>query len=296
MNELMRKLYFWKAEMIYLCLAKRDANIKNLLKEQIAQEYLNKHYVLPYYRNKKKLERQQQGLSKHCWIYWKQGVDKAPDIVKKCVKSIDATFNTSGWRVHILDMEEAKKLTDIPDYIWEKNKNGYIKDAHLADLIRLNLINRNGGCWVDATVLFSGTEVIPSFLYDEGFFMFRNYMKNDSYINISNWLIYSDPHNPLINDTYEILLDYWKKEKVFIQYYGFHLIFKLVTDHYLEYWKTLTPYSNIPPHVLQEVLLEQYNSNTLKKIFSVSMIHKLKWRVPEKPEKDSYLYYLLNDC
>lgn len=295
-NELIRKLRFWKAEVVYLCFGKRDINVKNLLKEQIAQEYLNKYYVIPYYHNKKQLEQQKQEVSKNCWIYWKQGIDNAPAIVKKCVTSTERVFNASGWKVHILDLETARRLTDIPDYIWDKYKAGCIKDAHLADIIRLSLIKNNGGCWVDATVLFSETENVPSFLYDEGFFVFRNYMKNDNYINISNWLIYADPKNPLISDIYEILLKYWEKEKVFIQYYGFHLIFKLVTDHYAEYWRSLTPYSNVPPHILQEMLLEKYNYNTIKKIYKFSMIHKLKWRVPEKPDKDSYLYYLLNYC
>lgn len=291
-KELRRKLKFTRAEFVYLFLAQKDANVKELLKEQIASNYLSKKYVEPYFRcNKIGGVGEYIDIVQIAWIYWAQGLENAPEIVKVCVRSAVKAFRDAGWDVKILDKKSVRTYADLPDYIWDKYEDGIIGDAHLSDLIRLSLLIKWGGCWCDATVFFSGQ--LPDYVFAHELFVFRGDLRNNTYTNISNWMIYSIRSHPILSAVKDILLDYWKKEKILIQYFTFHLVFRLVTEHYSDYWRSLPVYSNVLPHLLQQKLLETYSDSLYKEICDITSIHKLYWRIPEKLEEDSFYNRIL---
>lgn len=284
--ELIRKVHFIRAQIVYYILANRDENVKNLLKEQIAMKYIKKKYVNKYYRNKKINDNLKGEVPKVVWIYWKQGKDRIPSIVDLCIESVKKTFEKENWTVNFIDYEFVKNNLEMDSYIFEKYEHKQIKDSHFSDLVRLNILNRFGGCWIDATVLMSAHKV-PNYISKAPFFVYQNYLKNDSYINISNWLISSCKHNPILEDVYNILLEYWKKEKCMIQYYGFHIIFKLVSEQYPSIWENVYIMDNIAPHILQSVGLKKIKKNILNEIIENSDFHKLTWRIPNDIEENS---------
>ena len=83
------------------------------------------------------------------WVSWMQGYDKAPDIVKKCIDSIKASTNHP---VYIVTSENLNEYADIPDYISEKYASGIITNAQFSDILRMSLLSKHGGIWIDATV------------------------------------------------------------------------------------------------------------------------------------------------
>lgn len=296
-DELLRKLKYCRAEILYLFFTDKDKNIKNILKEQIAAKYLDRKYVRKYFSlvecNEKEINAQVPHV---CWVYWEQGKENMPSIAKTCFNSVKRLFEKNGWRVILLNIEQAKEKTDIPAYIWEKYYKGKIGKAHMSDIIRASLLDLYGGIWIDATVFFSENNSIPLFLYDAPFFAFSNLERNDKYINISSWLLSSSKSNPLIKHTKNILYKYWEKENVTIQYYLFHLIFKLVTDHEPVLWQNVAKYSNLPPHILQKELWMKYDEKRLNQIYAMSPVHKLIWRVPKEIGKDSiYMRLIINE-
>ncbi len=283
---------FARSEFTYLFLSGRDPDVRELLKLQTASGYLDKRYVTPYFQqNHTDICENLQGLLRRepvrtAWIYWAQGMQRAPYIVQKCVDSAQRAFRAKGWEVKILDLETVKRYVSLPAYVWDKYKAGTIKDAHLSDLIRVCLLTGRGGCWVDATVFFTGG--LPEYVYSRELFAYRGDMRNNRYSNISNWMIYSINDHPLLTAVRDILLRYWEKEEILIQYFAFHLVFKLVTDHFAEYWETLPVFSNVPPHVMQYRLLKPYSETEYRDICSMSAVHKLYWRIPDHAPENSF--------
>lgn len=57
----------------------------------------------------------------------------------------------------LIEITEANlsQYVELPDFVWERYRAGRLSMAHLSDLIRVNLLIRYGGTWVDATVFLS---------------------------------------------------------------------------------------------------------------------------------------------
>ena len=92
-----------------------------------------------------------------CWL---QGENEIPILSKACLNSVRR--NCKGYEIIIITENNINKYIHIPPYIFKKYKNHYMKPAHFADLIRLELLLKYGGTWIDSSVLITN--------YDEIFF------------------------------------------------------------------------------------------------------------------------------
>lgn len=103
--------------------------------------------------------------SDNVWIYWGQGVENAPDIVRLCVRSVMDNFTNDGRRVILLNDDNISDYVTFPDYIMEKYRKGIITRALFSDLLRLELLITHGGTWVDSTVFCSHGGGVNSLIY-----------------------------------------------------------------------------------------------------------------------------------
>ena len=88
------------------------------------------------------------------WFCWLQGLDDAPEIVKACYNSIKR--NIPNREVKVIDAKNWKEYVELPDFIVKKWENGKIPAALFSDLLRLELLIKYGGTWIDSTVLCTG--------------------------------------------------------------------------------------------------------------------------------------------
>ena len=88
------------------------------------------------------------------WVFWYQGKESMPELIRMCYHSI--CRNANGRKVVLLTKDNLSDYVQMPDYIMEKVKKGYITFTHLSDLIRVSLLYRYGGTWMDATLLTTG--------------------------------------------------------------------------------------------------------------------------------------------
>ena len=112
------------------------------------------------------------------WQYWAQGYDRVPDVVRKCLESID-WFAADYTIVRLTDANLVDYL-DVPDFIQEKREK--MTTAHYSDLLRLMLLKTYGGIWMDATILLTGP--IPEEYASQDFFVFR---RDPNEPNIKYW-------------------------------------------------------------------------------------------------------------
>ena len=94
------------------------------------------------------------------------------------------------------------KYVQFPNYIIEKWNAGLITNTHMTDLLRLELLIRYGGMWVDATVLCtSRSKNIPKYYFDSELFFYQCLKPGrDGHCNyISSWLISAKTNNKNTN-------------------------------------------------------------------------------------------------
>ena len=140
--------------------------------------------------------------TKNVWFCWMQGKDKMPDIVRACYNS--QIRNIKDREFHFIDESNWRDYVSIPDYLVEKYRKGIMPTAMFTDLIRLELLIKYGGSWIDSTVLCAGG--YDPELLDADIFMYQ-YGKGQG---LSNWFITSCTNNPMLMVIRDVLHQYWK--------------------------------------------------------------------------------------
>lgn len=245
------------------------------------------------------------------WQLWLQGEEKMPAIVKKCTNTVKKYHNE---QVILLTKENLKEYIELPDYIEEKYKKGIITHANYSDLIRLSLLAKYGGCWVDSTIYL--TNKIPNEIFETDFFAFKSLdSENLKFINtIEQFKIFSNAKNKvisfespyflasksgniLINAVLQLFLEYWKHEEKLADYLMIDKMFVLAIlcnpACKQEFLKMPTYYlDNVL--LLQGALLERFDNKLFDNIKALTPIHKLTHKnLHRNPYKDSFLMYIL---
>src|SRR5260370_18255679 len=88
-------------------------------------------------------------LPKTIWCLWFQGWANAPDLVKACGASWRQ--QNPGWKIHYLSLDNLETCLDPSTDL----RVIFGKDVPMearSDAIRIELLSRFGGVWVDSTV------------------------------------------------------------------------------------------------------------------------------------------------
>lgn len=228
------------------------------------------------------------------WICWFQGIENAPELVKACYNSVLKNYKDK--EIIVLTEENYKKYVDMPEHIIKKWEKGYITFAHFSDILRIELLSKYGGLWLDSTIF---TTKRSELVFNENIelFVFKQVeldRKNSLSVVASNWLIYANKNNNIINLTKKLLYYYWKDYNYAINYNIFHIFFKLATEVYKDEWKNVPTFNNISPHILQFELNDDFQEIRFNEIKNMSDFHKLNWRIKSE-NKNSFYNYIVNN-
>lgn len=228
--------------------------------------------------------------SKIIWVCWFQGIENAPLLVKRCYQSL--IKNMPGFEIRVIDEKNMLNYVDIPDYIIEKWKNGIISSAHFSDVLRVELLVKYGGVWIDATVLCTNND-LSKYIINSPIFVFKSVMRGSDTISASNWLISSKPNNPILVLMQRLLNEYWKKENIAINYYMFHLFFTMAIEKYPEIWSELPTFNNVNPHILVNELNNNFCKNRYEEIDKISSFHKLNYKLNYNEEANTFYNHII---
>lgn len=266
-------------------------SIKNEIEYQKVYKYLNKY--------KKNFSGYTEGevinnsvkINKTIWVCWLQGIINAPALVQKCFDSIQVN-KPEEYDLVLLTKENMAEYIQLPDYIWEKYKSGAITNTHLSDIIRIELLNKYGGCWIDATVYCSAK--IPRIYLEGDIFVFRWSLLDNSILQMSSWWMHATKGEKIISDVRKMLFSYWKQEKYLRNYFLLHIIFSKVVN---EDSFNNASFRNIPyvcnsvPHILSRKMEFEYNEKEWNVIKEMSTVHKLTYK-RHFLQGDIYNYYM----
>ncbi len=274
-----------KVEIQYL--ARTGKNVpekmkKHLLKKhQIMQKYFEKQFgdFFKNYDYAKELDSEGNGQS--CiWICWWQGIDQAPPIVKICIDSIRK--NSGDCEVIIITEDNYQEYVAFPEWIEQKYKKGIISRTHYSDLLRLSLLAKFGGLWLDATFFCTNDFVEDVFSHS----LFSIKRPNYSCLSVANGnfanyaLACNYEARRCFAVIYDFCLEYWREKNYLIDY--------LVTDYMIvmaqrydseirEKFEQI-PENNPECDELFKILGESYDEQVWKQIKSKTGLFKLSWK------------------
>jgi len=217
---------------------------------------------------------------KTIWIYWDSGFDNAPLIVKICAKRLKEYDNVN---IVFLDNKNLEDYIQLPDHILQKVFQGKISKAHFSDLLRVELLFRHGGIWLDATVFLTGDKIPAELLGDDLFvYSMSKPSINGNPIYLSSWAMASPANHPILAITRSYLHDYWEKNDKLMDYFLLHIALCATINSFPEYRpKYLGFYNNADPHLLLLNYHSKFSDELYAAITSVSTIHKLSYKYDE---------------
>lgn len=273
----------------------RDRTSLEILRLSVQQKVkikLRKKYIKKLIRFDKNYIEQKKEVSNKIWICWFQGIENAPDIVKKCYDSVKN--NLSNKEIILITEKNMSNYVSFPDYIMKKWKAGIITNTHMTDLLRLELLSKYGGMWLDATVFCSRKiEEIPEYYFNSNLFMYQCLKpgRDGHTTYISSWLISAKSNNKILMATKYLCYEYWKKNNKMIDYFLLHDFLSIVLEFYEEDWKKIIPVDNSAPHILLLRLFDKYDEDIWNSIKEQVPFHKLTYKFEKEKMKEEKTFY-----
>lgn len=269
-----------------------DYENKKILYYKRTYKWLYKKYIMSSDVEPSGLKYVGTAPSNPIWVYWKQGIENAPDIVKKCIYSITKSTKQP---VIILDEKNISEYVIFPYYIMEKRKKGNISEAAFSDILRFSLLENYGGTWIDATVFAS--DELPDYIINSDFFAYRDtFGPIENPTEMSLWVLHSKPHNKIIQESRNILFEYWRKENYVIEYLLPYMILTMVLKtKYPSEYKNMPYASSEYCYLLFQSFEDLFNEKKYQHICSLTQIHKLSYKIEDKlySKKDTFYKYII---
>lgn len=253
----------------------------------IAQEYCKKKAEASF----KKADR--------IWVFWYQGYESAPPLVKKCIGSIFR--HAAGHEVVLLTKENYAQYVQIPPYIMEKLEKGCFSLTHFSDLLRMELLSTHGGLWLDATVFVS--QDIPDEFFTARYFTVH-YTKSTSTITGGKWTGFCQSgcaDSAVHSFCRDVFRAYWKKYDILADYFLIDYVTAFGCKNVPEIAALIdaVPLNNEGIKELDRHFNDEYSEAHLQSILASSAFFKLNWKRNYKTETNGretvYGYFMRQD-
>lgn len=248
------------------------------------------------------------GNIERVWTMWWQGEDSLPEVLKICYNSHKKYIIDEGIEYVMITQDNYKDYIDIPEYVLKKVETGIISFTHLSDMLRVFLIEKYGGAWIDITVLLTSPIDRTIFKYE---FWSVNLFGTDyipmhlgQTITHCRWagflLSANHPHSPLFRYIKKCQLDYWSRFNTPIDYFFTNLFIKVAFKHCDKVREMICkiPINNINLYYLQASLNKEYDEKTWKTLCNDTCMFKTTQKVPyvyQVNGKDTLYFKLLNE-
>ena len=212
------------------------------------------------------------------WTLWWQGDESMPFIIRNTIKSIR---NATEHEVVLITKENYRSYIELPDCIIDKLDR--ISLPHLSDYIRVALLAKYGGLWIDSTVFCPGR--IPETVFNLPFFTIRNLSECNKYIAKGKWNMQVMGTNvigcPVFVLMKRFLEEYWKKFDRPIEYLFFDCYMNVLYEDNRMFRELIdaVPATNDNMHSLLPILNEDYNDGCYEKLKNNTFFFKLTYKL-----------------
>lgn len=215
------------------------------------------------------------------WVMWYQGIQDAPQIVQACIKSI--IINAGKHPVFIINKYNYFKYVSLPLFILRKFNKGLFSITHFSDIIRMALLSKYGGYWIDSTYLVTS----PLIKINSSFFTLK---VTHCYETITKCLwagnfIGTSKNSFLATYSYNAFLIYWRQYNSLIDYFLIDHIIYIAYQNVFKFRRFISnlPYIDCNIFSLANILNKNFDKtkdicpfNKLNKILKGKMFNKTK--------------------
>lgn len=276
---------------LWVCLIRRQS-FKKIYPAVLGrvEPLLRKKYapVLQEGKSRYAMPAARQQRSKRIWFCWLQGLEAAPPLVRACYESLRT--HLADREIIVIDAQNWTQYADLPDDIVRKWERGRIPSALFSDLLRLQLLIRHGGTWIDSTVFCSGPEHTAPYL-DADLFFFQYTPPGVAQTgSFSNWFITAIPEHSLLCILRDMLFAYWRDYDCTLDYYIFHLFLSMLSREFPETIAAMPYGYSVRSLVLLRHWDERFDPKRWQTLSSEVSFHKLSFRIPPQvlADQDNY--------
>jgi hypothetical protein len=268
----------------------------------IVQNYLRQQYaplISAYQRLHEKSLETHTSTEKIIWVCWLQGLEGAPEIVKKCVDNIQR-LHSDDCRIHVITLENYRNFVQLPRHIEEKFEKNLIKPAHFSDVLRLYLLAEHGGAWIDSTVLI--LKKLPDDVFNAPFFSLKSvaYPINStiSYGKWTTFFIKAEKGNVTALFLRDLLSQYWQTHDTELDYFLFDHAISIAYQSFPAFKRQIDAfgYFGNNRHLLMTLLFAEYTPEADIQIMQDPVqIYKLSYKVDPPvtaPKNSFYQHYI----
>jgi hypothetical protein len=271
----------------------------NQKKHTVILKWLKKRfqYFIIEYQKKSQIIQTEKNIPPIIWVCWWDGINTMPPIVKACYNSI--LKYAGGLTVTLITRDNFQDYIDIPDHVLEKAQTGIMTVTHFSNIIRMSLLAKYGGLWIDATILLTK----PPETENCSFFTIKR-KPGGEFVPKRRWTgncIGGSGGTSLFVFVRDFLCEYWK-------YYD-----KMI-DYFLYDYSIALAYCSLPQitqlidnlktgdqdfYILQDNLENEFDYTFFHEIIKNTTFHKLTWKkqypIFTKNNKLTIYGYLINN-
>lgn len=226
------------------------------------------------------------------WICWWQGEHAMPELVKMCYTRIQQILPQDKVELHLITLENYQQYVTFPEHIIDKFYQKKLTMVTLADILRMTLLSKYGGVWLDATIFFTGP--FPEEFLEKPFYSQKmqgtEIAKREACKSM--WSIFcmaGYSFNPIFHFVRDAFSEWWRKYDDSVEYLLCDYLMLEGYNHFPEIKELVdaVPNNNEDVFEMYKVLNEPYSQQLYEQLTRRNVIHKLTYKMElKKKTKD----------
>ena len=240
-----------------------------------------------------------QKNSKIIWTLWMQGYENAPELVKSTIDSIRKFAELNNFQFILLEENTIEKYIVFPKLIKEKMDLGVIDYTKISDILRVSLLAKYGGTWVDATIYMK--EEFDSSLLLQNYYTIKTGGIEDYSPNISNnrWKgFFLSGNSSLFNFTRDFFFEYYSRYDIAVDYLLIDYIFDIAYKYDEKIKNQMLELEKSNPNLfwLESHLGDEFDQKVWDNITETTKVFKTTYKLSEeiKPNKNNFYSKLID--
>ena len=235
-----------------------------------------------------------QKNSKIIWTLWMQGYENAPELVKSTIDSIRKFAELNNFQFILLEENTIEKYIVFPKLIKEKMDLGVIDYTKISDILRVSLLAKYGGTWVDATIYMK--EEFDSSLLLQNYYTIKTGGIEDYSPNISNnrWKgFFLSGNSSLFSFTRDFFFEYYSRYDIAVDYLLIDYIFDIAYKYDEKIKKQMLELEKSNPNLfwLEKHLGNEFDQRLWDGITLDTKVFKTTYKLSEEIKSNKNNFY-----
>ncbi len=238
------------------------------------------------------------------WVCWWQGEESMPELVRMCYRRLWQVLPADTMELRLITQDNYREYVTLPAHIEDKFARKIITVTTLSDILRMSLMSRYGGVWVDATVFF--TDAFPEEFLRKPFYSQKMAgtpaAQREACKSLwCGFCMAGYAGGPLFQFTRDAFFHWWQKHDDIVDYV---LIDYLILEGYRHFPQIRelvdgVPNNNTGVFDMYGMLNQPYTPELYEELTKENRIHKLTYKMELRKQtadgQDTLYGFLLKD-